>query len=153
MHYLSACNRDLLKSYICYVLFLPFEKSFKYCEKYFSFHLYIFLKKHFLVKKIRKTCVKRKINLYFLTSWKMVKFFLQKFVIFNTITDSFLVEKWWTLERARRYVCKNLLNLYCLGSIRFGIFQVAYNWGKSFGKSFYFLFSAKCFDNSFKCLV
>ena len=57
----------------------------------------------------------------------MVRFSLQMFVIFNTITDSFLVEKWGTLERARRYVCKNLLNLDCLDSIRFDIFQVAYN--------------------------
>ena len=57
----------------------------------------------------------------------MVRFFLQMFIIFDTITDSFLVEKRGTLERTRRHVCKNLLNLNCLGSIRFGIFQVAYN--------------------------
>ena len=56
----------------------------------------------------------------------MVKFSLQRFVIFNTITDSFLVEKWGTLERARRYVCKNLLNLDCENSIRFGTYQVAF---------------------------
>ena len=43
----------------------------------------------------------------------MAKFFLQKFVISNMITDSFLAEKWGTLYRARRYVCKNLLNLDC----------------------------------------
>ena len=48
------------------------------------------------------------------------------FVIFNMITDSFLVEKWGTLERARRYVCKNLLNLDCENSIRFGTYQVAF---------------------------
>ena len=106
----------------------------------------------FLSTNISNTCVKWKINLYFLTSWKMVKFFLQKFIIFNAITDSFIVEKRGTLESARRHVCKNLLNLHCLGSIRFGIFQVAYNWGKSFGKRFYFPFSAKHFDYNFKCL-
>ena len=55
----------------------------------------------------------------------MVKFFLQKFVIFNMITDSFLVDKWETLEHASRYVCKNLLNLDCQDSIHFGLFQVA----------------------------
>ena len=55
----------------------------------------------------------------------MAKFFLQKFVIFNMITDSFLVEKWGTLERARRYVWKNLLNLDCQDSVRFNIYQVA----------------------------
>ena len=57
----------------------------------------------------------------------MAKFFLQKFVIFNTITDSFLKEKWGTLERGRRYVCRKLLNLDCLDSSRFGIYQVAYS--------------------------
>ena len=31
-----------------------------------------------------------------------------------------------TLEHARRYACKNLINLDCQGSIRFDIFQVAY---------------------------
>ena len=35
MCYLSACNRGLFKSYFYYVFFLPFEKSFKYYEKYF----------------------------------------------------------------------------------------------------------------------
>ena len=35
MYYLSACNRDLLKSYDCYVLFLSSEKPFKYYEKCF----------------------------------------------------------------------------------------------------------------------
>ena len=56
----------------------------------------------------------------------MAEFFLQKFVIFNVITDSFLVEEWGTLEDARKYVCNNVLNLDCQESIRFGIFQVAY---------------------------
>ena len=56
----------------------------------------------------------------------MAKFFLQKFVIFNMIADSFLAEKWGTLERARRYVSKNLkLNLDCQESIRFAIYQVS----------------------------
>ena len=56
----------------------------------------------------------------------MAKFFPQKFVIFSMITDSFLVEIRGALERAMRYVFKNLLNLYCQNSIRFGIFQVVY---------------------------
>ena len=42
------------------------------------------------------------------------------------IIDSFIVEKWGTLERARRYVCKNSFSLDCQYSIRSGIFQVAY---------------------------
>ena len=41
MYYFSACNRGLFKSYYYYVLFLPFEKSFKY---YDSIYLYIFYK-------------------------------------------------------------------------------------------------------------
>ena len=52
----------------------------------------------------------------------MVQSFIQKFVIFSIIIDSFLVEKWRTLERARRYVFKNVLNL----DYRDSIYQVAY---------------------------
>ena len=39
----------------------------------------------------------------------MPKFFLKKFVILKMITDSFLIEKWETLEIARRYDCKKSL--------------------------------------------
>ena len=53
----------------------------------------------------------------------MDTFFLQKFVISNMITDSFLVEKWGT-ERARRHVSKNLLNLDCQDRIRFDIYNL-----------------------------
>ena len=60
--------------------------------------------------------------------WKMAKFFAQMFVFFNMMTDSFLVEKRGTLERAWRYVCKNPLNLDCQHSITFAIFQVVYKW-------------------------
>ena len=35
---------------------------------------------------------------------KIAKFLLQKFVIFNMITDDILVEKRGTLERARRHI-------------------------------------------------
>ena len=68
----------------------------------------------------------------------MAKLFLQKFVILNMITDSFLVDKWRTLEHVSRYVCKNLLNLDCQDSIRFCIYQVAY-------KAKYFDRNCKCF--------
>ena len=54
-------------------------------------------------------------------SWKMTKFSVKSLSQY----DSFLVKKWGKLERARRYVYKNLLNLDCQDSIRFGIFQVA----------------------------
>ena len=72
---------DLFKSSDYYVLFFPFEKSFKYYEKLFQFHHYMFLKKILLLNKPKTKCVIRKRNLYFLTSWKIVKFYLQKFVI------------------------------------------------------------------------
>ena len=47
---------------------------------------------------------KRDFFFFFLTSWQNVIFFLQKFVIFSMVTDSFLVKKQGTLERTRRYV-------------------------------------------------
>ena len=111
-----------------------------------------FWKTNFLVNKYKKqTCCNKKISLL-LKSWKMGIFFLQKVVIFNMITDSFLVEKWETLERARRYVSKNLLNLDCQDSICFAFFTLFKN-RESFGKSFSFPFSAKCLDRNFKYLV
>lgn len=55
----------------------------------------------------------------------MANFFLQKFAIFDMITNLLLVEKWGTLEIVSRYDWKNLLNLGCQTSIRFSIFQVA----------------------------
>ena len=55
----------------------------------------------------------------------MAKFFLQKFVIFNMITDDILVEKMGTFERARRHVWKSLLNLDSEVSTPFAIFQFA----------------------------
>ena len=67
------------------------------------------------------------------------------------ITDSSLVEKWETVERAMRYVCKNLLNLDCQDSICFAFFKFFKN-EESFGKSFSFPFSANCLDRNFKCL-
>ena len=129
MYCLSACNRGLFKSYYCYVLFLAFGKSFKYMKNSFNSIAIYSWKKISLLTNIRNKCVIRKINLYFLTSWKIAKLFLQKFVIFNVIIDSTLVERWGTLEHARRYVCKNILNLDCQVGIRFGIFQTAYKWG------------------------
>ena len=51
----------------------------------------------------------------------MPKFSFQKFSIFNMITDSFLIGKWETIERAKRYVYLDFQ-----GSVRFSTFQVAY---------------------------
>ena len=80
----STCNRGLFKSYYCCVLFLPFENLANVMKNAFNAIFMYFL------------------FAYFLTSWKMIRFFLQKFVIFNIITDPFLVEKGETLKIARR---------------------------------------------------
>ena len=88
----SSCISFLFKL-PCYVLLLPFEKPFKYYEKCFQVHLYIFLKRNLLVMKYKKRMYYKnnnnkkiiKKNLYFLISWKMAKLFLQKF---NIMTDS-----------------------------------------------------------------
>ena len=80
----------------------------------------------------------------------MAEFFLQKYGIFNMIADSFLVEKWGTLEREWRYIWKN-----CQDSIQIvrTVFILAFckllKNEESFGKSFSFAFSAKCFDRNF----
>ena len=75
--------------------------------------------------------------------------FPRKYFIFNRITDSFLVEKLGTLEHARRYVCKNVLNLNCQDSICFAFLKLFKN-AESFEKSFSFPFPAKYFDRKFK---
>ena len=86
------------------------------------------MNKNFLVNNYKKqTCYKENKPLYFLTLRKMAIFYLQMFVIFNMIKDSFSVEKWGTLE------CT-------LGTSKNK---------KSFWKSFSFPFSAKCFDGNF----
>ena len=78
------------------------------------------MKKNSLLTNIRNKCVIRKINLYFFDVMKNDQIFSSKVCYFhNMITDSILVEKW---EKS----CKNLLNLDCQDSIRFGINQVAY---------------------------
>ena len=74
-------------------------------------------------KKYKKQMCYKENKSQFLTLWRMDTFFLQKFVVSNMITDSFLVEKWGT-ERARRHVSKNLLNLDCQDRIRFGIYHL-----------------------------
>ena len=77
------------------------------------------------------------------TSWKMANISFQKFVISDMITNSFLIQKWGALEIARRYDWEYLVNLGCLDSIRFGIFQFFFGFS---------LFSAKCFDRNFRYL-
>ena len=127
MFCLSACNRSMFKSYYCYVLFLPFKNLSNFMKSFFNSIFIYSWNKILLLTKIRSKCFIRKKNLYFLKLSKMAKFFLQMFVIFNMITDSFLVEKCVTLERTRTYVCKNLLNLDYQNSICFGIIELLIN--------------------------
>ena len=84
-------------------------------------------------------------------SLKMAKFSLQKFDVFNMVSDSLLVENWGTLEPARRHVCKNLLNLGCGIVFVLAFFKLLKN-EESFGKSFSFPFSEKCFHRNVKHL-
>ena len=124
LHAIEVC----LKITIAVFCFCYSKNPLNIMKNIFNGFSIYFWKKKFLVNKYKRQMCKKKINLCFLTSWKMAKFFLQKFVIFNMITDSFLLEKRAALERAKRYVCKNLLNLDCQDSIHFGIFQVSYQW-------------------------
>ena len=106
-------------------------------------------RKNSLLTNIRNKCVMKKIYIFW--CHKNGQIFSSKVCHFQYITDSFLVEKWGTLERARRYIWKNLVDLDCQDSIRFGIFKLLII-EKSQGKSFSFPFSAKCFDRNFRCL-
>ena len=112
-----------------------------------SIFLYI-LKKHSVLTNIRSKYLMRNINLSFLALWKMAKLFLQMFVIFNMITDSFLVKKGGTLEHARKYVYKNFIFIVRIVFVLVFI-ELLIN-KESFGKSFSFSFAAKYFDRNFK---
>ena len=59
----------------------------------FFLSLYILEKKSSLLANIKKKRVITKINLYFFDARKNDQIVLQKFVIFNMITESFLVGK------------------------------------------------------------
>ena len=96
--------------------------------KIFSISYLYILENNFLFNKYKKPTYKENKS-SFLTSRKMAIFCLQKFVIFNMITDSFLVEKWGNIR-----VCK----------------EVYLKIKESFGKSFSIPFSVKCCDKNFK---
>ena len=108
--YLHVIGAARLKVTIAMFYFYHSKKSFTYFEKYLFPSLYI-LEKNVLVNRCKKQICYKENKSLFLISWKMAKFFLQKFVIFNMITDYFLVEKWETLKHVKRYVWKNSLNL------------------------------------------
>ena len=86
-------------------------------------------KKTFLLTNIRNKCVIKKIFIF----WQIFFFQIFSSKVYHFQYDhryhfTILVEKQGTLERARRYVCKNLLNLDYQDSIRYDISQVTYKW-------------------------
>ena len=83
--------------------------------------LYI-LEKKFLVNKYKKQMCYEENKSLFLRLWKMAKFFIQKFVIFNMTTAFFLVEKWGTCKEIHM---QKLLNLNFQDRVCFGIYEVA----------------------------
>ena len=150
MYYLSAYNRGLFKSYYCYVLFLQFDKSFRPYEKNFWFYLSIFFKKNFLVNKYKKQRCYRENKSPFFDVMKNGNIFPAKVCHFQ-YDDRFLFSREMENIR-RRYVWKDLLNFDCQNSICFAFFRLFKN-DESFGKSFSYPFSAKCFHRNFKCFL
>ena len=102
------------------VLSMQFKKPFKYYEKMFLMFFNVF-EKIVLHNKYMKPMYCKKKNFYFFDVVKWSNF------SFNFQYDHrlVLVEKWGTIEVARRCDWKNLLTLNCQDSIRFAIFQVA----------------------------
>ena len=100
LHVIEACLKVIIAMfYICHS-----ENPSNIMKIIFNSISIYSWKKISLLSNIRNKHVTRKINLYFFDVMKKAIFFLQKFVIFNMITDSFLGEKWGTLERTRGYV-------------------------------------------------
>ena len=118
-------------------------------------------KKNSLLTNIRNKRVVKKINLYFFDVMKNGHTFPSKvsFLHFSLFFPSFQYAHRFLFsreigktERARRQVCKDLLNLDCQDSICFAFFKLFKN-QESFGKSFYFSFSTKFSDRNFKCFL
>ena len=120
MHYLSACNRDLFKSCYCYVLFLPNLSNIKNIFNSISIYYW---KKVSLLTHMRNKCIMREINLYFLTLWKMAKFFLQKFVVLNMITVS---KEMGNIRKCKEIHLQKLIKFRLSG--KYSLWQVVYKW-------------------------
>ena len=69
-------------------------------------YIYFWKKKLLMSKYKKKTCYKENKSLYFWRHEKWPYFSFKSIIIFNMITDSFLVEKQETLERTKRCVEK-----------------------------------------------
>ena len=107
-------------------------------------------KKISMLTNIRNKCVFRKINVHFFKVMKNDEIFPSKVCHFQ-YDDRFLFSREMENIR-RRYVWKDLLNFDCQNSICFAFFRLFKN-DESFGKSFSYPFSAKCFHRNFKCFL
>ena len=120
MYYLSAGNRGLFKSYYCYILFLPFEKSFSDIMKkvFISISVYSWKKIIFLTN-IRNKSVVRKINLYFFDFIKNGQIFPSKVCYFQYGHRFLFSRVMGNIRMYKEYVWKNLLKIAGKTSIIF----------------------------------
>ena len=150
MYCLSAFNRDLFKSYDCCFI-SAIWKILQMLRTIFLIPCLHVLEKNFLDNKYKKQMsYKENKSPFFWRHEKWPHFSLKSFI--PSFSDSFLIEKSGKLERERRYVWKDLLNVDCQDSTCFAFLKLFKN-EESFGKSFYFPFSTKCFDKNFKCFL
>ena len=109
VHVIKAC----LKVTIAMLFFFAIRKML---WKTFLIPFLYILEKSFLVNKYKnQMCYKENKSLFF-DVMKKGQIFPGNVCHFQYDYRFFLVEKWGTLERARRYTCRNLLNLDCLDS-------------------------------------
>ena len=120
LHVIETC----LKVTIAMFYFCHLKNSSNLMINDFNSISMYFWKKNALFNKYKKQMCYKENKSIFWRHEKWPEFLLQKFFIFNVITDCFLVQKLRTLEHARKYICKILRNLDCQDSICFGIFQV-----------------------------
>ena len=92
MYYLSPSNGvACLKVTIAMFYFCHSKNPLNIMKNIFNSIFIYSWKKISLLTDVWNKYVIRNVHLYFLTSWKMAKYFLQKFAIYNMITDSFSV--------------------------------------------------------------
>ena len=84
---LFICMKQrLFKSCYCYVYFCHLKNLSNIMKNIVNYISIYSWEKVSLLTHMRNKCAMREINLYFLTLWKLTKFFLQKFIIFSVIT-------------------------------------------------------------------
>ena len=144
LHIIGACLKIAIVMF--YFAYLKNPSNMKNIFNFISAYSW---KKISLLANIRNKYFMRKVNLYVFAVMKNSQIFPSKVCHFQYDHRFFLVEKWWTLGRWRRYNCKNLFNLDYQDSICFAIYQAASKWRIIYEE---FNFSTKCFDRNFKSL-